>query len=181
VVLLEKRGVESIKFLTFSRKFLSQQTFWTGVRIPFVLLSLRLVKKVISISLALLMLVSNVGFTLNTHFCGGEAVETSFSIGLHNPDCGMPDMDRDCETIPSTEEQVKSKPCCENQHQLIQLDENADLQAFSTEVNPTFFVAFVHSFVQPILFADQAFVHNTYYSPPIPDKDIQVLFQTFLI
>ena len=31
VVLLEKRGVESIKFLTFSRKFLSQQTFWTGV------------------------------------------------------------------------------------------------------------------------------------------------------
>lgn len=127
------------------------------------------------------MLVSNVGFSMITHFCGGEAVETSFSIGLHNPDCGMPDMSRDCETIPSTEEQVKSKPCCENQHQLIQLDENADLQAFSTEVNPTFFVAFVHSFVQPILFADQAFVHNTYYSPPIPDKDIQVLFQTFLI
>lgn len=139
------------------------------------------VKRILSISLAFLMLVSNIGFAMNTHFCGGEAVKTSFSIGLHNPDCGMADMDRDCETIPSTEEQIKSKPCCENQHQLLQLDENADVQATSVEVNPVFFVTFVHSFVQPILFADQSLVHNTYYSPPIPDKDIQVLFQTFLI
>lgn len=138
-------------------------------------------KRIISISLGLLMLVSNVGFTMNTHFCGGEAVETSFSIGLHNPDCGMPDMDRDCETIPYTEEQIKSKPCCENQHQLLHLDENADVQATSVEFNPVFFVAFIHSFVQPVLFADQSLVDNTYHSPPIPDKDIQVLFQTFLI
>ncbi len=127
------------------------------------------------------MLVSNVGFTMNTHFCGGEAVETSFSIGLHNPDCGMPDMDRECESIPSKEKQIKQKPCCENQHQLLQLDENADVQITSIEVHPVFLVAFIHSFVQPILFANQSLVHNSYYSPPIPDKDIQVLFQIFLI
>lgn len=148
---------------------------------PIFLLSLRLVKKVVSISLALLMLVSSVGFSMNTHFCGGEAVETSFSIGLHNPDCGMPDMDRECESIPSKEKQIKQKPCCENQHQLLQLDENADVQITSIEVHPVFLVAFIHSFVQPVLFADQSLIHNTYYSPPIPDRDIQVLFQTFLI
>lgn len=102
-------------------------------------------KRIISISLGLLMLVSNVGFTMNTHFCGGEAVETSFSIGLHNPDCGMPDMDRDCETIPYTEEQIKSKPCCENQHQLLHLDENADVQATSVEFNPVFLL---HSYIR---------------------------------
>ncbi|GAB3338570.1 hypothetical protein GCM10027429_23910 [Marivirga atlantica] len=127
------------------------------------------------------MLVSNVGFSMNTHFCGGEAVETSFSIGLHNPDCGMADMDGDCKKEPSSEEQVNPKPCCENQHEVLQLDENANLQAFSVDVNPVFFVAFIHTYIQPVLFTDQAFVHNTYYSPPIPDKDIQVLFQTFLI
>ena len=123
-------------------------------------------KRIISISLALLMLFSSVGFSMNTHFCGGVAVETSFSIGLHNPDCGMPDMDRECESIPSKEKQIKQKPCCENQHQLLQLDENADVQITSIEVHPVFLVAFIHSFVQPVLFADQSLVHNTYYSPP---------------
>jgi hypothetical protein len=89
---------------------------------------------------------------MNTHFCGGEAVETSFSIGLHNPDCGMADMDGDCKKEPSSEEQVNPKPCCENQHEVLQLDENANLQAFSVDVNPVFFVAFIHTYIQPVLF-----------------------------
>ena len=138
-------------------------------------------KRIISISLALLMLVSHVGFTMNTHFCGGKAMETSFSIGPQNLDCGMSDMEKECESIPSKEKQIKQKPCCENQHQLLQLDENADVQITSIEVHPVFLIAFIHSFVQPVLFADQFPIHNTYYSPPIPDRDIQVLFQTFLI
>jgi hypothetical protein len=64
---------------------------------------------------------------------------------------------------------------------IARLDENADVQITSIEVHPVFLVAFIHSFVQPVLFADQSLIHNTYYSPPIPDRDIQVLFQTFLI
>jgi hypothetical protein len=138
-------------------------------------------KRIISISLALLMLVSIVGFSMNTHFCGGVAVETSFSIGLHNPDCGMSDMDGDCKKEPSSQEQVKPKPCCENQHEVLQLDENANLQAFSVDVNPVFFVALVHYLIQPILYIQQAEITYVTYSSPSLDQDVQVLFQSFLI
>jgi hypothetical protein len=128
------------------------------------------------------MFVSNVGFSINTHFCGGIAVKSSLSVGLHNPDCGMSKMDGACEsTLPLDEEIVKSKPCCENQHQLIQLDENAELKSLSFGLNPVFFVAFVQFFVHSILFPFQNLIQNAYYPPPIPDKDIQILFQTFLI
>ncbi len=138
-------------------------------------------KSIVSVSLALLLLVANVGFSMNTHFCGGEAVETSFSIGLHNPDCGMDNMDEACEANLPIEEQIMPQPCCENQHQLMQLDENAAIQSLTVSTNFVFLVAFIHAFVQPILFADQSFTQNAFYDTPLPDKDIQVLFQTFLI
>ena len=124
------------------------------------------------------MLFSNIGFSINTHFCGGKAVKTSFTLGLHNPDCGM---DMECEKVPSKEYQFAQKPCCENQHQVIQLDENLKIKSSTINTNPVFFVAFVHTFVRPLFFADQKLVHYTDYSPPLPDKDVQVLFQTFLI
>jgi len=148
---------------------------------PLIIVPCIKVKRIFSISLALLMLVSSVGFSMNTHFCGGEAVKSTFTLGLHNPDCGMAMMEMECEKVPSKEDQLTKKPCCENHHQLLQLDENADIQAFSIEVNSVFFVAFIDAFVQPVLFADQSLVHTSYYPPPAPDKDIQVLFQTFLI
>lgn len=127
------------------------------------------------------MLISSIGFSFNTHFCGGEAVKKSFSLGLHNPDCGMAIMEVECEKAPSKEDQLTKKPCCENQHQVIQLDKNAKIQSTTINANPIFVVAFIHAFIQPIFYADQKLVHHTDYSPLIPDKDIQVLFQTFLI
>ena len=138
-------------------------------------------KKILSVSLALIILFANVGFSMNTHFCGGEAVETSFSIGLHNPDCGMDNMDGTCETYPTAEEQLIPQPCCENQHQLMQLDEKATIQPITILTNSVFLAAFIAVFVQPIISADQTFTQNTEYRAPLPDEDIQVLFQTFII
>ncbi len=140
-----------------------------------------IVKKIIAISLALHLLIFNIGLAVNTHFCGGQVVETSFSIGLHNPDCGMAMMNEGCGVATATKVQVIKTSCCQNQHQILQLDENTYTEAYKVHANSFFFVAFVHTFVQVLTFFDQKLVHNTDYSPPIPDKDIQVLFQTFLI
>lgn len=142
---------------------------------------LSFLKKLISISLALLLLVSNTGFTLNTHFCGGIAVKTSFSFGLHNPDCGMDDTTENCEAPSSQSNHLKTKPCCENQHQLLNLDENANLHSVSTSFSTSFFIAFVHSFIAPILFVEQRVIDNFSFLYPKPDKDLKVLFQSFLI
>jgi hypothetical protein len=138
-------------------------------------------KSIVSLLLALLLLVAHIGFSMNTHFCGGEAVETSFSIGLHNPDCGMDNRDEACEGNLPIEEQISPQPCCQNQHQLMQLDENADTKTLTITTNFVFLAAFIAVFVQPDLFADQAFTQNNNYRAPLPDKDIQVLFQTYLL
>lgn len=126
-------------------------------------------------------MVSNIGFSMNTHFCGGEAVKTSFSLGIQNPDCGMENRDEGCESNSHAEKQNKPSPCCENQHQMLQLDENIDLKSSSIVINPVFFIALIHAFVQPLIFTEQDFNQSSLYSPTIPDKNIQVLYQTFLI
>jgi hypothetical protein len=127
------------------------------------------------------MLVSNVGFAMNTHFCGGKAVKSSFTLGLHNPDCGMLNMDKPCEALSISETQVKSKPCCENQHQLLHLDDNGDLPSTNISLNPTFLKAFVQAFLQPITLVEQTSTRSTDFLHPLPDKDLKVLFQSFLI
>jgi len=91
------------------------------------------------------------------------------------------DMDTNCESFPPSETQVKSKPCCENQHQLVHLDENGELQSSSINVNPIFFLTFVQAILQPITFKEQTFQRNTNFLYPLPEKDLKVLFQSFLI
>lgn len=166
--------------MTFTPNFINQSQN-SITHTPGIFIYLQSVKEAFSISLALLMLVSNVGFSLNTHFCGGEVVKSSFTIGLHNPDCEMANMDNTCDRNPSKEHQLAQKPCCENQHQIVQLDENATTELASININPVFVAAFIHVFVQPLVFADQALTTFVDYSAPLTDKDIQVLFQTFLI
>lgn len=112
----------------------------------------------------------------------GKAVKTSITIGLDNPDCGMDMMmDLECKKMLLTEDQLTQKPCCENKHQVAQLSENAKIQSSTINANPVFTVAFVHAFMHPLVIADHKLVDYTDYAPPIPDKSVQVLLQTFLI
>jgi len=127
------------------------------------------------------MLTSNVGFAINTHLCGGRAIKTTVSIGIHNLDCGMAEMDQESRTNLPGETQIIPKPCCEDLHQVIHLDDDANVQSTSVELNHTFFTAFIHTFVQPIIFSDRAETNSTFYPTPPMKRDIQVLFQSFLI
>ena len=93
----------------------------------------------------------------------------------------MDNMDQPCETNLPTEEQITPQPCCANQHQLMQLDENADIQTLTITTHFVFLAAFIAVFVQPVIITDQTFTQYINYRASLPDKDIQVLFQTFLI
>jgi hypothetical protein len=93
----------------------------------------------------------------------------------------MEDMEQECENMPSEEEQIKAKPCCENQHQVIQTDDIAKTQPSTSVVNPFFFAAFVQVFIQPLFFVDKGQSLYPEYPPPFFERDVQVLFQTFLI
>jgi len=137
------------------------------------------VKKALSILLALFMLASNVGIAANTHYCGGNAVDRSLSLGFENLSCGMPESS---EIIQSQEEieVLRPQPCCEDVHELLQLDEEADVKKGSIEVNTTFFVAFVYACSTLHTFEEKEQPFQK-YAPPLLRQNVQVLFQTFLI
>jgi len=127
------------------------------------------------------MLVSNIGLAMNTHYCGGHAMDTSFSLGLHDLDCGMANMDEELEPDLSNEIQFRASACCNNEHQILQLDEDIELQSATTEINPVFLVAFIYTLFHPIVFTEKSISENAFDPSPLPDKDIQVLYQTFLL
>ena len=127
------------------------------------------------------MLVSNIGLAMNTHYCGGHAMDSSFSLGLHDLDCGMPNMDEVLEVDLSNEIQFKASACCDTEHQILQLDEDIELQSAAKEINPIFLVSFANSLIQPLVFTETFISENAFDPSPLPDKDIQVLYQTFLL
>lgn len=116
------------------------------------------------------------GFAINTHYCGGEAVESSFTLGLQDLGCGMKDMNTPC-----GEEQSISKSCCQNEHMVLQLDESFSINDVHPNASSTFIVAFVSVFLNPEVFTDKNQVQFSIDPPPTVEKDVQVLFQTFLI
>ena len=116
------------------------------------------------------------GFAINTHYCGGEAVESSFTLGLQDLGCGMKDMNTPC-----GEEQSISKSCCQNEHTVLQLDENFSIKNAHASASSIFFVAFVSVFINPQVFIEKNQIQFSINSSPTDVKDVQVLFQTFLI
>lgn len=126
------------------------------------------------------MLVSSMGFAVNTHYCSGKAVDMDFSIGLHNLDCGMNALSESCKNT-SGNITVQAEPCCENQHELLQIDNTLEVQpAFVSMLVPFFVQETVHSVeISTTVEATQK-IQSTYL-PPTFDKDIQVFYQVFIV
>ncbi|PIB34931.1 hypothetical protein BFP72_05745 [Reichenbachiella sp. 5M10] len=133
-------------------------------------------KKVIAISLALLLLLSNTGFAVHTHYCGGKAVESSMGLGLVTLDCGMMETPQPCASM----EWTPTQNCCDNSHLSYEIEDDyqeAGIAAF-----------IVLDFVYVLAFTFHAFgsiqseaASHIDYAPPILQRDSQVLFQSFLI
>jgi hypothetical protein len=139
------------------------------------------VKQIIAISLALIMLTSQLGIAMNTHFCGDIAVKSALSIGEEHLDCGMATMDGDCESDGINHDNISSPSCCKNLHQVLHSDDNFKNQVNEIQFSPTFIVAFLHTYINALeeLHEDK---NKCYFeSPPPVTADIQVLYQTFLI
>ncbi|MFD1315712.1 HYC_CC_PP family protein [Namhaeicola litoreus] len=138
-------------------------------------------KQIIAISLSLIMLSSQLGIAMNTHFCGDIAVKSALTFGEKHLDCGMANMDSACELKDIDHDNITSQTCCKNLHQLLNSDENFKNQVSEAQFSTSFFVAFVHTFINGFSVNQEEKI-KFYYEPPPPVAiDIQVLYQTFLI
>jgi hypothetical protein len=129
--------------------------------------------------------------TIGTHFCGGEAVETKILFGETHLGCEMPDMAETCD-IPGESCDVShghlaqdiyfdKVTCCENVYQTFQVTNE-----FVNDVTPPFLhvnvaVAFIYTTLNLDLFSKSTPQFYTEYNPPPLEKDLLILFQTFLI
>ena len=121
--------------------------------------------------------------TIGTHFCGGEVVEKKIVLGKADLDCGMSELHEGChhsEFTYNSNSCIASTPCCENEYQTIETPDDFikdfTIPFLNIDFAATFLFAYWDWDLQPEL------TENLYadYFPPLYEKDIQSLFQTFL-
>jgi len=137
------------------------------------------VKKIIAIFFLVLLLTSNAGLTLGTHFCGGHAMKSEIMLGHTSMKCGMESLSDDC-ALPMEAERI-SGSCCENDYVSMQSEEAVSGKTVIGNLNLNFTIAF--AFVFGGLNACTNPEHPGYadYSPPLLKQDRAVLYQHFLL
>lgn len=138
-----------------------------------------MLKKIISISLSLILLLGNVSLTYGTHFCGGHAVINEVMLGHEHMDCGMGMMDMDHF---NDDFNIAAPDCCTNQYISVETD-----QLFKQDVSIDLGQIFVLATLSKTLYlvpeptqesSNTAFIES---SPPLPHQRLHLLNETFLI
>jgi hypothetical protein len=125
-------------------------------------------KKISSISLALLLLIATVGVTISRHYCDSILVDTSFISPIADA-CDM-DMPMDADD-------------CEDDHQHFNVDSPLVLLSLNYDLAPSF--TWIKN-LQIISIKDFSANHFTSkfladISPPPPEPDIYTRVQAFLL
>ena len=140
-------------------------------------------RKFLAISLALVLLASNIGLAMSTHYCGGQAVAHALAIGTPELGCGMEgDGTTLCDRERMEGHSLAATPCCQEKHQLLQSGESFKSQS-ALEIpalSPQVMVVaqamlagyFASKNIRPLF--------NS-HSPPLRHPNLMVLFQTFLL
>lgn len=137
-----------------------------------------MLKKLLAISLSIIMLMSSIGVTLATHFCMGHAVDSQWSLGKADVDCGMGmAVIQTCDH----ETQLNRVPCCENKYQSATHDESLTQAELLLNFKISFDTAIVMLFNWQPTFNTVTFSENSFYSPPLLAQVIPVLHQSFLL
>ena len=135
--------------------------------------------KILSVFLAFTVLFSTLSFSVDQHICMGEVTDTSYFSDADS--CGMNMEVEACIIDGPSHDLVQKEKCCNDIHELIpgnQTEQQA-LQNFEIE-KVQFLIAFSYTYVN--LFEDDTDeIPFRSHSPPLVDKDINVLYQTFLI
>ena len=132
--------------------------------------------KIFSVILSFVILITSMGFTVSSHICGGKRVKTELGLISTDVSCGMEKDENNC----AKGTQMRSN-CCQDQFNLIQMDEDYTQQLTNFQFSTDFLIAFVTSYIE--LFENETNEIDFFadHSPPPLIKDIPVLIQSFLI
>jgi hypothetical protein len=144
--------------------------------------------RITAISMALLMMLSSTGFSMDIHYCQDQLKSVSLlgkAKSCHEkqetPPCHK--MKKSCHHKEDNVSKADKDNCCHNETVVI---EKSDLDATPTQLSTVQDIQldFVAAFVAVYVFnysVQADFQPYAQYKPPLPDRDVQVLYQTFLI
>ncbi|WP_289038566.1 hypothetical protein [uncultured Zobellia sp.] len=133
--------------------------------------------KISSVLMAFVVLFTTMSFTVNMHYCGDSLVD--FSVFKSAETCGMEKAQpvKSCENPTMTE-----KDCCTDQ-QFVK-EGNQDLKTSFDKLTfdqQTFVATFFYTYINRFEGLDENIVPFKDYSPPFVERDIQTLYETYLI
>ena len=133
-------------------------------------------KKVLSILLAVVFFISSTGFTISSHKCGGEIHKQSLDFVAVDLNCGMEASNKG----PCENSLIKDN-CCQNEFQSFKVTDEFQTTTEEVKLHPQFLIAFTTTFFNLISVENNTYNKYSNYSPPLPEKDIPVLIQSFRI
>lgn len=141
-------------------------------------------QKIISIFLSLLLLSSATGVAYGQHFCGEHLAKSMITFSESSLACGM-EMEKtpaSCELENGAKTSLHENDCCDNQLHQVETDDNFNGSQFTFNFNKNFIAVFVSVFVlkHPFKTISSNLEIVRYFPPPL-DKDVQILYQVFLI
>lgn len=137
-------------------------------------------KRILSILLAILILISNFGFALGTHYCGGKIVKSELMLHQEDLHCGMIESQMTCNDHTKDGDILKNV-CCENDYLTLDLDDNYTIYQSNIVLNTVFVLAPNMNVVQRLYkVIKNRFYCIPYKAPPIL-RSFQTLYQVFTI
>lgn len=136
-----------------------------------------LTRSITSAILASLVLIASIGVTVNLHLCGGKI--QSFAVFAKAEPCK--DVKKPCH---GTEHHSKRNGCCEEKSIVLKGKETSAEVKTSVIITPSFNLI---SVILPVLYfineLDGFVTIPAYalYKPPLPERDITIRIQSFLI
>jgi len=133
-------------------------------------------KNTTSLFLSFLVLFSTMSLTINEHYCGDTLVDAALFAKAST--CGM---EIHASEINSQKDTIKNE-CCNNES-ILKEGQNELKASFNTlSFDQQLFVSsFIYSYLNLFEGYDNKIIPFKDYHLPLVDKDIQVLYQTFLI
>jgi hypothetical protein len=131
--------------------------------------------KIMSLTMAFVVLFSTMSFTVNMHYCGDTLVESA--IFQKAKGCGM-EMEK-----PSTEEcSITKKNCCDDKQLAIEGQDELQLQVDKITFEQQVFIAsFVYTYINLFEGLDSNVSTYEEYKPPLVIRQLYKIDETYLI
>ena len=135
--------------------------------------------KILSVFLAFTVLFSALSFSVDKHICMGEVMDTAYFSDADS--CGMIMEEEVCDIDSHDVVMAQKERCCIDFHELVPGNQTEQQALESIEIEKVqFLLLFSYTFIN--LYEEKKEITPfNYHPPPQVDKDINVLYQTFLI